>query len=213
MTAESWTPLRLAEHIAGLATGHARFVVAIAGPPGAGKSTWAGRLVDELNRKEPRAVLVGMDGYHYDNRVLIERGLLERKGAPETFDVEGLLADLRRIAAARVAVAVPVFDRTADLARAAAAVVPADRQIILVEGNYLLLDEPAWRDLAALVDWSVFLAVPNAELENRLVRRWLDHGLSPKAAKNRARANDMANADIVNARSLPADLVVKYEPG
>ena len=60
-----------------------RVVVAIAGAPGSGKSSLAKRLVDRLNEVAPgRAALLEMDGYHYDDHVLIERGLRACKGSP-----------------------------------------------------------------------------------------------------------------------------------
>lgn len=184
--------------------GDARRLVAIAGPPGSGKSTLASALVEHLGE---RAALVPMDGFHYDNAVLRERNLLDRKGAPETFDVEGFTCLIRRLMKP-AEVAVPVFDREADLTRAAARIVAAEQPIVVVEGNYLLLDLPAWRALHRLWDLSVTIAVPRAELERRLVTRWLDQGLEPKAARDRALSNDMPNADLVVRKSRRADVVL-----
>jgi pantothenate kinase len=80
---------------------------------------------------------------------------------------------------------------------------------VLVEGNYLLLDEPGWRDLAALFDLRIFLDVDRRDLERRLRRRWDQHGLSPEQAGAKVSENDLPNADRVNERRLPADLVVR----
>ena len=84
----------------------------------------------------------------------------------------------------------------------------ASARIRIVEGNYLLLDEPGWRDLARHFDMTVFLEVPERELERRLVQRWLDHGHDAQAARARAQANDIPNARRVAAGSRPADLVL-----
>ena len=100
-----------------------------------------------------------MDGYHFDNAVLAERGLLPRKGAPETFDVDGLARDLARIRAGARDVAVPVFDRGLDLARAGARVIRPGHALVLVEGNYLLLDAAPWSALAAFFDRTLFIEV------------------------------------------------------
>ena len=99
-----------------------RVVVAIAGAPGSGKSSLAKRLVSRLNEVAPgRAALLQMDGYHYDDRVLIERGLRARKGGPDTFDVFGLLHMLDRLKHNQEdEIAVPVFDRDRDINRARA---------------------------------------------------------------------------------------------
>ena len=180
----------------------ARRFVALAGPPGAGKST----LVDGLAPRLGAAVLP-MDGYHLDNALLGARGDLARKGAPWTFDVGGLMRDLQRLAADDGPVLVPVFDRALDLSRAAARVIGAEARLVLVEGNYLLLDQPPWTALAPFWDVTVLIDAPRAVLEARLCQRWRDHGHDPAQALARARVNDLPNADTVLDHSRPADLV------
>jgi pantothenate kinase len=199
------TPETLESLIRSRATAVPRLMVAIAGPPGAGKSTLADRLAAGLG---PQAVVVPMDGYHMDNALLDARGLRPRKGAPMTFDAAGLARDLMRIRACEAEVLVPVFDRAADLARAAARAVPGDVPVVLVEGNYLLLDQAPWDRLAGLFDLTVMLDVAEADLERRLVQRWLDHGLDPQAARTRAMGNDLPNARTVRQGSRAADVVV-----
>ena len=145
-----------------------RLIVAIAGPPGAGKSTLADRLENALTARGLPASILPMDGFHMDNGVLEERGLLTRKGAPETFDVRGLL-DLLRAVRTGVEVLAPVFDRDRELAIAAARAIAAGPQIILAEGNYLLLDDAPWNGLADLFDLTVMLAPPEEELRRSIV--------------------------------------------
>ncbi|RUV31384.1 nucleoside triphosphate hydrolase [Mesorhizobium sp. M5C.F.Ca.IN.020.32.2.1] len=183
-----------------------RFVVAIAGPPGAGKSTISARLHELL--PEGTAEIVPMDGFHYDNIVLEQRGLRARKGAPETFDFAGFETLLKRIRAAEPDIAIPVFDRSMELSRAGASIIAADTKFILVEGNYLLLDEEPWSRLAPLFDFSIFVDVSRAELERRLLERWHDHGRSDEDARAWIASNDMPNIDRVLAPRRPADLVI-----
>lgn len=186
-----------------------RFVVAIAGPPGAGKSTISEILRDALNGDDQHsAVIVPMDGFHLDNVILDQRNLRKRKGAPQTFDCAGFAALLGRLKTASDEVVIPVFDRELDLARAGASIVSPDDHILLVEGNYLLLDEEPWRQLRAFFDFTIFLDVPQATLEQRLVQRWLDHGYDEAGARERALSNDIPNAQYVVAHSCKADLIV-----
>lgn len=180
-----------------------RRLIALAGPPGAGKSTLAEALVAAL----PGAVLVAMDGFHLDNALLAARGLLRRKGAPETFDAAGFVHAMRRLKAGEE-VALPGFDRARDLSIAGVQVVPPEAQVIVVEGNYLLLDAPPWDGLAPLWDLSVFLSVPMPELERRLVARWQGFGVTQEQAQARARGNDLANAALVNSQSRAADITL-----
>ncbi len=180
-----------------------RLLVAVAGAPASGKSTLAQTLAGQLTAGGHNAAVVPMDGWHMSNDILRARGLLDRKGAPETFDVNGFRDLLRRVAHDDE-VFFPVFDRTRDAAIVAGGVLTPQTDIAIVEGNYLLLDEPGWSDLAEIWDLSVMLATPVPVLRERLIARWLDHGLDPMAARRRAETNDIPNAERVVSGSLAA---------
>lgn len=196
----------LTRHILEAANNRDRFMVALAGPPAAGKSTLSERLCQSLNLEKPGiAAVVPMDGYHYDNAVLEPRGHLFIKGAPETFDADGLVQDLERIRQGDRPVAVPVFDRPLDLARAGGRMILPEHRIVIVEGNYLLLDQAPWTALHALFDFTVFLDVPDKTLERRLFQRWLDMGQDPDGAMERTHRKDMLNAQLIKANSITPD--------
>jgi len=186
---------------------NARHVTAVAGPPGAGKSYIAEAIVAELNARDPGSSAVfPMDGYHYDDAVLEAHGWRPRKGAPHTFDVGGFAAMLGRLRAnTEDRIAVPVFDRSIEIARNAARFIPKDVRHLIVEGNYLLLDETPWTDLS--FDTTVFLDVPMEELERRLLDRWTS--LEGAALTAKMEENDLPNARLVVGRSRTADFVVK----
>lgn len=196
---------RLIRERQGKANPDRRFLVALAGPPASGKSTLAEHLAGLL---QPGARVVPMDGFHYDDAVLVPRGLRPRKGAPETFDAQGFLHLIRRLRS-EPEVAIPIFDRNMELARAAADIVGPQDRILIVEGNYLLLDAEPWRQLAPLFDTTVFLDVDEPELVRRLTARWHHHGKTEAEARAWIEGNDLPNALTVLRQSRPAEIVVK----
>ena len=189
----------------------ARFIVAVAGAPGSGKSTFAGTLRDRLNRDAAgTAEILPMDGFHYDDAVLDARGHRARKGAPHTFDVNGFAVALARLKADDGRpVAVPVFDRDLEIARAGARIVERAARIIVVEGNYLLLDDPAWAPLRDAFDLTVMLEVPEDVLVQRLTARWRGYALKGEAFRAKMEGNDLPNVRLVLEKSVRADVVVK----
>lgn len=184
---------------------HGRQLLAVAGPPATGKSTVAEKIVECLEAEGHPAGLLPMDGFHLDNSVLEPRGLLPRKGAPETFDLNGFMELLQRVKAGG-AVKVPTFDRDNDRVVPDAEAIAEDKRVIVVEGNYLLYDATGWRDLNALWDFSVFVRTDVEILRQRLIDRWLEQGLNQKAAEARAEGNDLANARAVMERRMPSSL-------
>ena len=150
-------PKQLAGLIRGKAGDAKRFMVAIAGAPASGKSTAAAKLRDELASLGESAIVVPMDGFHFDDTVLNARGHRPRKGAPFTFDVAGFAVLLKRIRAGEPDIASPVFDRALELSRNAADIVGESSRIILIEGNYLLVNEAQWINAPGRVPGAVYV--------------------------------------------------------
>jgi pantothenate kinase len=188
----------------------ARSLTAIAGAPGSGKSTLAEAVVTQLNEEAPgSAAVLPMDGYHFDDRVLVPRGLRPRKGAPDTFDVAGFYHMLHRLKRNEEAeIAVPVFDRDLEIARAGARLILRSVRHLIVEGNYLLLDRPGWSTLRSLFDTTLMIAVPEAVLRQRLVERWQGYQLPADEVTARVETNDLPNGRLIVAASAPAEFVV-----
>jgi fructokinase len=149
-----------------------------------------------------------MDGFHLDNAILDQRGLRPRKGAPETFDLDGLRHLMTRLKT-EPEVIYPTFDRALDRSIAGAGVVDEATKTIVIEGNYLLFDAPGWRELAHFWDFSAYLSVPDAVLRTRLMARWHTHGFSDDDAARKTNENDLPNALRIRDNRLPADLTVE----
>lgn len=205
------TTAALARAEALLAT-EVRHVIGIVGPPGAGKSTLATWLEQTLNtRNDTKASLVAqipMDGFHLPNRVLAERGLTHRKGAPDTFDVDAYLHLLRRIRAAKddETLRAPAFSRDLDEPVPDAHIIAPSVRLIISEGNYLLLDQDPWNQARRLFSETWFVTAGQSVCQQRLIRRHMDGGRTPDAARRWALEVDLPNADLINATAVNADI-------
>ena len=193
---------RLGEWIRERSRHHARFLFGLAGSPGSGKSTLARRLADDLD-----APLVPMDGFHLPNAALDERGLRSVKGSPHTFDCDGFVAAMRLLRSG-TDVSLPTFDRVTDEPEPDSLQVDGTATVVLVEGNYLLLESPPWRELT-----SIFAAVGHLQVEHdvrvrRLIDRHVAYGKRPDDARHFVATSDEVNAERVEAVRHRADLIV-----
>ena len=186
--------------------GTGRALLGITGAPGAGKSTTAERLVARIG---PEAVVVPMDGFHLHDDELARLGLGERKGAPETFDVEGYVALLGRLRTETAhTVWAPAFDRSRELSVAGAIGVRPEHRLVVTEGNYLLLEGGGWSAVRPLLDEVWFVEQEEPTRVERLVERHVAHGKPRDLARRWTLESDQANADLVARTRTVADLVV-----
>ncbi len=187
--------------------GSGRFVLGITGCPGAGKST----LSESIAARVPSSVVVPMDGFHLLNDELVRLGRRDRKGAPDTFDVDAYTALLDRIRrqADDEVITAPRYDRAASAPIPDAIGVRAKVTLVITEGNYLLLDEDRWRSVRRLLDEVWFVDVDDAVRVPRLVRRHIEFGKSPDEAHDWVMRSDEANAALVAASRCRADAVVR----
>lgn len=206
-------PAQLAERIRGLRRG-ARIIVGIVGAPGSGKSTLAALLLAELTSgpDQVNAALVPMDGYHLAQRVIDAAGTAEIKGAPVTFDGDGYLSLLRRLAAPAPGETVyaPEFRRAIEEPIAGAVAVGPEVEVVVTEGNYLLVEESPWGSIAGLLTEAWYLDVPEELRLDRLISRHIAFGRTPEVALTRSTTGtDGRNAAVVLATRPRADLLIR----
>jgi pantothenate kinase len=201
----------LADRAVSLLARPGRVVLGVAGAPGAGKSTLTSQLLERL-RSDLGDDAVGhlpMDGFHLADVQLDRLGLRDRKGAPETFDVDGYVAALRRLhdEPDRTLYA-PGFERDLEQPIAAAVAIPPSVRLVITEGNYLLLPDGGWERVRPLLAEAWFVTVADDVRRERLVARHERFGKSSDAARAWVEHVDEPNARLVAATRDAADLVV-----
>jgi pantothenate kinase len=178
-------------------------VLGICGAPGAGKSTLAAAVARLSGR-----VVVPMDGFHLADAELRRRGLLDRKGRPETFDAWGYAALLARInARPDHEILAPGFERELEQPLAGAIAVPPGARVV-TEGNYLLLDRPEWRAVRAQLAAVWHVVAPEPLRVERLVARHVQFGKTQAEAEEWVRRVDQPGAVLVESGATQADLVI-----
>ena len=197
---------QLLERARDLAARPGRAILGITGPPAAGKTTLAARLRDELGEA---AAYLPLDGFHLAHELLAERGMVERKGAPDTFDAAGYVALLRRLRdPGEGVVYAPRFDRSIEDSIANAISVPPDVPLVITEGNYLLIRSGPWVEVPGLLDEIWYIELPEETRLRRLVRRHMEFGRDAAQARERATGSDQRNAVLIEASRDHASLVV-----
>ena len=182
-----------------------RRFVAIVGPPASGKST----LANQLQKQISGSCVVPMDGFHLSNEELEEAGLSDRKGSPDTFDVGGLELVLAKILGGGN-VMFPTFDRSLDCVIQNGGMVKSKDHTILVEGNYLILNQEPWKKISSYWDFSIMLDVSQEIIEKRLLERWAANGFNADQAAFKTKNNDLPNAMIIKNNSLEANYCVCF---
>ena len=189
-----------------------RFMLGITGPPGAGKSTLANALAAAVaeRRSAGVAVVAPLDGFHLSNEALDLLGLRSVKGAPQTFDSEAFVGFLRRLRDEQGATVLwPDFDRMAEETVADAIAIGPEAKLVITEGNYLLLDQPWWREARQVLDEVWYVDAPRDVLRRRLIERQIAGGRSEADAVRHVDGSDLPNAELVARTRQLADRTVR----
>ncbi|WP_132193247.1 MULTISPECIES: nucleoside/nucleotide kinase family protein [Kribbella] len=193
-----------------LATSGHRAILGITGAPAAGKSTYAEQLTADLVAWGHQVALVPMDGYHLAQAALESLGLAAVKGAPQTFDVYGFVALLKRLKeAADETIWAPRFDRELEDSIAAGIAILPEVSLVVTEGNYLLFDEAPWATGRALLDECWYIDLDADVRHERLQARHMRYGRSAEEARARTYGSDEANALLIAASASAADAILK----
>ena len=191
-----------------------RVLVMLAAPPGTGKSTLVSFLehLAKLVIPDKRVQAVGMDGFHLRQEYLLTHTvevngeaipMARIKGAPITFDLDALTRKIKEVSEGSIC-RWPHYDR--QLHDPVDDAITIDADIVLIEGNYLLLDADGWRDLSRFADYTIVLTADEDMLRERLIRRKMKTGMTREDAEHFVAFSDMPNVRLCLDKMMKADL-------
>jgi pantothenate kinase len=193
----------------------------LAAIPGAGKSVIAS-IIEQFSlllKGMPAVQSIGMDGWHLPNRVIQSRKttneagwivpLSTRKGSPQSFDVKTLVADLRSLVSDASAVRLPAYDRA--LHEPVPDAVLVGTPIVLLEGNYLLLQGQGWEEAGDLACGAAWLDVPFDLARRSILDRHAATGRATQEADTKWVTNDGPNSMAALRSRNRADVVLHLD--
>ena len=181
-----------------------RTLIGIVGKPGAGKST----VVEEIAKRfDPNSVsIIPMDGFHLSNEELIKLGRRDRKGAPDTFDVEAFNSLIKKVNLnGNVNNEFPIFHREIEASIENEGIVPKESRVVVIEGNYLFSSDHNWDGIFQMLDHTWFIEIDDEVRIERLIARHIRYGKTPKEAEAWSRGSDETNARFIGLTANRAE--------
>ena len=181
-----------------------RTLIGIVGKPGAGKST----VVEEIQKRfdSNTVSIIPMDGFHLSNEELVKLGRRERKGAPDTFDVESFTSLIKRVKINHnIDHKFPIFHREIEASIADEGTVPKESRVIVIEGNYLFSSDHNWDGIFPMLDHTWFIEIDDEVRIERLIARHVRYGKTPAEAEAWSRGSDETNARFIGLSANRAE--------
>jgi pantothenate kinase len=181
-----------------------RTLIGIVGKPGSGKST----VVEEISKKfgSKLVSIIPMDGFHLSNEELISLGRRDRKGAPDTFDVEGFTSLIEKVKTKnQVDHKFPIFHREIEASIADEGMIPKESKVVVIEGNYLFSEDHNWNGIYPLLDHTWFIDLNDEIRIERLIARHIRYGKTPEEAETWSRGSDETNARFIGLTANRAE--------
>ena len=185
-----------------------RTLIGIVGKPGAGKST----VVEEISKKfgSKLVSIIPMDGFHLSNEELISLGRRDRKGAPDTFDVESFTSLIKRVKSdSNVDHKFPIFYREIEASIADEGMVPKESKVVVIEGNYLFSEDHNWSQVYPLLNHTWFIEIKDEVRLERLIARHIRFGKTPEEAAAWSQGSDETNARFIDLTAYRAENIIK----
>ena len=186
-----------------------RIFIGIAGGPGAGKTLFSKILSLYLNEKlKIKNICISADGYHYENKILIEKGIRDQKGLPNTMNDKQLYQDILKLKnQSNECVYLPIYDREIHNPVQNAIKVENDIKVIIFEGLYMIY----WNEIKELLDYIVFMDADKQSMKYRLENRKIKCGSTKIDAQQHYFKVDFKTTEITQSGKYDAHSIIKSD--
>lgn len=194
-----------------------RYLISVAGVPGAGKTTFANKMAMELSKQVAPTMVLSQDGFHLYRSELQAmpnaEEAIRRRGAPFTFNAKAFVSLVSQLKDKSNTVKAPSFDHKVKDPIEDDIVIDPSVDIVIIEGNYTSLKDESWADLSLFVDDTWFISTPESVVRSRIIKRHLEAGIAnnEEEAIERADGSDLQNAKYIIENSKITNVSILAE--